>query len=274
MLGGRGKSISGTIGASRRHNRNLQMKRKRKLIDKISDVNNINAQQYTIFMHSMNNGFKYHNCYYEKFKTFKTFEDAEIGLIELIKNNMVKRYKKYIGSDDECRPGRYVNVRFSTYDDNKFCYIGMVTNNSIDHSLLTGDIIHTLKNGVIMWKLKYDDFDYRKKYSKIRDNFFNRKWSESRKKKKKEKEAETEKLKKTYRKCKFKMCEYHKIHEDISDLKAFFKNKLYLKIDKNKHKYRYSNESIRLLNRYIEKFNSSYEYSDDSSTSYDYLSET
>lgn len=257
--GGRSKSIS---SSTRRQKKKLELKRKKDLISKISNnnVGNTNKKQYTAFILSK----------YVKMKTFETFEEAELGLIELIKNNMIKRHKERSFSDkyEEDRPGKYINIRINTYR-NIICYVGIVTNNSINHSLLNKYTINELRDGIIKWKIKYEDLLWNKKYERMKETYHSDSGCFSYSKKKKEYEKNKEELLMSYRECKFKICRYRDILEDISDLEEFFKNRFEIGIDKeHKYKYKYSDDTIQLFNEYIEKFNSSEEYYSDTSNEY------
>jgi hypothetical protein len=135
-------------------NKELQRKYRSNRRAKISD-NSTNSKKYTVFLYNSFvdytdnhiTGTTYYR--YEFIKSFDTIEEAELNFVQIFSEIFIKCWKTYI-----C-----VRYPYTTGYDSETC-VGIVTNQTIDHSFLTANIIRKLNNGVAMWKIGSDDIEY------------------------------------------------------------------------------------------------------------------
>lgn len=155
--------------ARRRRQRNKRIKAKKSYDVQVqSELNAINQtspgqETYTIFMHRRydQNDIKYYDG--QIMKSFNSMNTAIVELIRILYQNITIK-KKIPWPYDKRKMGTYVAVTEYNHKIYGNTYVGIVTNQTINHALLTENIIHTLRDGICMWWTGYNDKVYKNKY--------------------------------------------------------------------------------------------------------------
>lgn len=211
--------------------------------------------QFSVFIYKNIISIDYIGAINFKIKTFDTFNEAIIYLIDIVKFRIIKN-------------GKYISLSKDSGEDDidVYSYLGIIYNNQYNHKYLTGEIISIIEDDIYTWRIRYCDIKYvNLKRSKPKLDVYCCYTTKKSKVRYDEHKRKISKLKRKYRKFKFE--QYNGGNNDI--LNVFFSKSLHIKYLNSDSNYKLHKQYLRHCDLIVNGLNSN---SEDYLTSDDYSS--